>query len=96
MAETITTNSNETVNVDGKTSRESLFESPIIVPSSLVDIDDNGSPTGSSFISNIAVSPPPAISKRNHTLLEILSSERAYASDLALIRDVHIPLALGE
>ncbi|KAI0041090.1 hypothetical protein FA95DRAFT_1501923 [Auriscalpium vulgare] len=36
------------------------------------------------------------ISKRNHALLEILSSERAYASDLALIRDIHIPLALGQ
>ncbi|TFY66217.1 hypothetical protein EVG20_g4872 [Dentipellis fragilis] len=36
------------------------------------------------------------ISKRTHALLELLSSERAYASDLALIRDIHIPLALGE
>ncbi|KAH9846508.1 hypothetical protein C2E23DRAFT_743988 [Lenzites betulinus] len=35
-------------------------------------------------------------SKRTHALLELLSSERAYASDLALIRDVHIPLALGQ
>ncbi|KAA1476965.1 hypothetical protein DENSPDRAFT_785820 [Dentipellis sp. KUC8613] len=34
------------------------------------------------------------ISKRTHALLELLSSERAYASDLALIRDIHIPLAL--
>ncbi|KAI0343603.1 hypothetical protein BDW22DRAFT_1316527, partial [Trametopsis cervina] len=33
--------------------------------------------------------------KRTHALLELLSSERAYASDLALIRDIHIPLALG-
>ncbi|KAI0061868.1 hypothetical protein BV25DRAFT_1826155 [Artomyces pyxidatus] len=36
------------------------------------------------------------ISKRTHALHELLSSERAYASDLALIRDVHIPLALGQ
>lgn len=35
------------------------------------------------------------VSKRTHALLELLSSERAYASDLALIRDIHIPLALG-
>lgn len=35
------------------------------------------------------------VSKRVHALLELLSSERAYASDLALIRDIHIPLALG-
>jgi hypothetical protein len=34
--------------------------------------------------------------KRHHALHELLSSERAYASDLALIREVHIPLALGE
>ncbi|ETW74620.1 hypothetical protein HETIRDRAFT_456197 [Heterobasidion irregulare TC 32-1] len=40
--------------------------------------------------------PAPAISKRTHALLELLSSERAYASDLALIRDIHIPLALGK
>ena len=33
--------------------------------------------------------------KRYHALHELLSSERAYASDLALIREVHIPLALG-
>lgn len=33
--------------------------------------------------------------KRNHALHELLSSERAYGSDLALIREVHIPLALG-
>ncbi|KAI0316424.1 hypothetical protein OF83DRAFT_1017396, partial [Amylostereum chailletii] len=35
-------------------------------------------------------------SKRHHALLELLTSERAYASDLALIRDIHIPLALGQ
>ncbi|KAI0669533.1 hypothetical protein C8Q78DRAFT_1070654 [Trametes maxima] len=35
-------------------------------------------------------------SKRTHALLELLSSERAYASDLALIRDIHYPLALGQ
>lgn len=40
--------------------------------------------------------PPPPISKRQHALFELLSSERAYASDLALIREVHMPLALGK
>ncbi|TFY79776.1 hypothetical protein EWM64_g4239, partial [Hericium alpestre] len=46
----------------------------------------------------LSAAPPAAkpISKRTHALLELLSSERAYASDLALIRDIHIPLALGE
>ncbi len=38
----------------------------------------------------------PRVSKRIHALNELLSSERAYASDLAFIRDVHIPLALGK
>ncbi|RPD57836.1 hypothetical protein L227DRAFT_577532 [Lentinus tigrinus ALCF2SS1-6] len=37
-----------------------------------------------------------AMSKRNHALVELLTSERAYAGDLALIRDIHIPLALGQ
>ncbi|KAF8678800.1 RhoGEF domain [Rhizoctonia solani] len=35
-------------------------------------------------------------SKRTHALLELLSSERAYASDLALIRDIFLPLAQGK
>jgi hypothetical protein len=38
----------------------------------------------------------PVVSKRTHALHELLSSERAYASDLAFVRDVHIPLASGE
>lgn len=36
------------------------------------------------------------MTKRQHALHQLLSSERAYASDLALIRDIHLPLALGE
>ncbi|KAF9222409.1 hypothetical protein BS17DRAFT_186920 [Gyrodon lividus] len=39
---------------------------------------------------------PTVVTKRMHALLELLTSERAYASDLALIRDIHIPLALGQ
>jgi len=34
-------------------------------------------------------------SKRTHALIELIESERAYASDLALIRDIHLPVALG-
>ncbi|KAG1738186.1 hypothetical protein EDB19DRAFT_1636451 [Suillus lakei] len=47
---------------------------------------------------DLATSPPtpaPAITKRQHALLELLTSERAYASDLALIRDVYMRLASG-
>lgn len=36
------------------------------------------------------------ITKRTHALTELLTSERVYASDLAIMRHVHIPLALGQ
>ncbi|KAH7102142.1 hypothetical protein BKA62DRAFT_118078 [Auriculariales sp. MPI-PUGE-AT-0066] len=39
--------------------------------------------------------PTTKISKREHALHELLNTERSYANDLAIIRDVHIPLALG-
>src|SRR6266850_3370052 len=46
-----------------------------------------------------ATGPPKVLStgltKRTHALLELIESERAYASDLALIRDIHLPVALG-
>ncbi|KAH8980751.1 hypothetical protein EDB86DRAFT_3236681 [Lactarius hatsudake] len=46
-----------------------------------------------------ATFPPKVLStgltKRTHALLELIESERAYASDLALIRDIHLPVALG-
>lgn len=97
-AKAIAVHANEGNNVDEKSSRKSLPESPIMPPLSPVDtIDDGDSSTGSSSsLNNNLVSQPSAMSKRNHALLELLSSERAYASDLALIRDIHIPLALGE
>lgn len=37
-----------------------------------------------------------SMSKREYALRELLSSERAYASDLSLIHQVYIPLAQGE
>ncbi|KAG2109217.1 hypothetical protein DEU56DRAFT_920375 [Suillus clintonianus] len=39
--------------------------------------------------------PPPALTKHRHALLELLTSERAYASDLALLTDVSMSLATG-
>ncbi|KAK0483690.1 Dbl homology domain-containing protein [Armillaria novae-zelandiae] len=44
--------------------------------------------------------PPPkhgsgVVTKRQHALQELLASEKSYGSDLALVRQVHIPLALG-
>jgi dynamin-binding protein len=56
-------------------------------------VDDEADSSNSSLASQIPAAP--SVSKRTHALLELLSSERAYASDLALIRDIHIPLALG-
>lgn len=52
-----------------------------------------GSFPGSEDEASSLVLPP--MPKRQHALHELLSSERSYASDLALICDVHIPLALG-
>jgi hypothetical protein len=54
---------------------------------------DSSSPLSSKAPS---VSQQPLMTKRQHALHELLSSERAYASDLALMRDIHIPLALGK
>ncbi|KIJ95101.1 hypothetical protein K443DRAFT_683282 [Laccaria amethystina LaAM-08-1] len=61
-------------------------------PLSLSLLDDEND------ISYVASStqPQPPMTKRHHALHELLSSERAYASDLALIREVHLPLALGQ
>lgn len=54
------------------------------------DVNDLSNDTRS--FTSLAQSP---MSKRKHALLELLSSERQYASDMALIRDIHILLALG-
>lgn len=37
----------------------------------------------------------PVPSIRENTLREILVSERAYASDLTLVRDIYVPMVLG-
>ena len=36
------------------------------------------------------------VSKRQYALLELLESERNYASDLAIVQTCHIPMAMGE
>ncbi|KZT72348.1 hypothetical protein DAEQUDRAFT_31980 [Daedalea quercina L-15889] len=57
-------------------------------------------PNDSSFGSDSGLSsllkPTATVTKRVRALEELLSSERAYASDLAIIRDIHIPLASGQ
>ncbi|KAJ7072949.1 Dbl homology domain-containing protein [Mycena amicta] len=45
--------------------------------------------------STTAEPPEPVLSKRQDALQELLYSERAYAADLTLILEVHIPLAQG-
>jgi dynamin-binding protein len=38
---------------------------------------------------------PQGKSKRQHVLFELLETERIYSSDMALVKAVHLPLALG-
>jgi len=65
---------------------DSTLDSP-----SLRDPTDSPPPSATLPAKNIST----GLSKRTHALLELIESERAYASDLALIRDVHLPVALG-
>lgn len=68
---------------------------PLPPPSPLAEEVDQDE-TSSSAPSSLHLSTSGCqVSKRTHALLELLTSEQSYASDLALIRDIHIPLALG-
>ncbi|KAH8103427.1 hypothetical protein BXZ70DRAFT_999023 [Cristinia sonorae] len=82
-----------------RTLRPKSPEKPLPMPPSPVSIDDVDGQSITlrphSRPPSILDSPTP-VSKRIHALQELLSSERAYASDLILIRDIHIPLALGQ
>ena len=72
---------------------------PFVSPrpeSPLTDRTDEEHPSSSSPFLPQSQPPTQPMTKRHHALQELLSSERAYASDLALICDVHIPLALGK
>ncbi|KDR75582.1 hypothetical protein GALMADRAFT_488485 [Galerina marginata CBS 339.88] len=72
-------------------------DSPLSVDLEDDPTDSNISPSPSSASSAApSVSQTATMTKRHHAMHELLSSERAYASDLALIREVHIPLALGQ
>lgn len=60
------------------------------------------SPTSTIFPKSVSTgslpdhpTPPITKQKRQHALLELLNTERAYASDLVLVQSVHMPLALG-
>lgn len=67
-----------------------LSDLPLSIPLS-PPYDAERSPTSASS----QEPPAPKRAKRVHALHELLSSERAYASDLALTRDIHIPMASG-
>ncbi|KAI0076401.1 hypothetical protein K474DRAFT_1708227 [Panus rudis PR-1116 ss-1] len=75
---------------------------PILPPpspsaASVVDAESNKphSIAPSSASGSLLETPHP-MPKRVHALLELLQSERAYASDLALVAGTHLPLALGQ
>ncbi|KAI9454949.1 Dbl homology domain-containing protein [Russula earlei] len=76
---------------------------PLSSFSSLVDVSTLDSPFRGDPIDSPPLSttllllsnPFSGLSKRTHALLELIESERAYASDLALIRNIHLPVALG-
>ena len=72
-------------------SPNSMDDSTLDSPSSLRDPTASPRPTPTLPAENISTGLP----KRTHALLELIESERAYASDLALIRDIHLPVALG-
>jgi len=72
-----------------KPPRSPLRPPPVPVPA----MAHRSSEQPSTTTTTTPVTPP--LTKRQHALHELLSSERAYASDLALVREVHIPLALG-
>lgn len=57
--------------------------------------DDDETLLPKSMSTSSRSSAPTIVSKRDHALSELLASERSYASDLAVIGDVHVPLALG-
>jgi len=70
----------------GKSARESFRAASPLIQSPL---DDSAS-------SSSSLGQPISMSKRQHALHELLASERAYASDLAVIREVYMPLASGK
>ncbi|KAL6305114.1 hypothetical protein BKA93DRAFT_731664 [Sparassis latifolia] len=87
----------ETTRVRSKTPDKPLPITPDPSTSScLSPIEDDDREADAESTASSLLHAPVTVTKRTHALLELLSSERAYASDLALIRDIHIPLALGQ
>jgi hypothetical protein len=77
----------------------------IITSSSSPTLTDGSSHDNASARDPIDLPPPSAnfhpkvllarLTKRTHALLDHIESERDYVSDLALIRDIYLPVALG-
>jgi dynamin-binding protein len=68
---------------------------PILPPSPLPEGSADGEESLRSAPSSLHLSASCPTSKRHHALLELLTSERSYSTDLCLIRDLHMSLALG-
>ncbi|KIK60802.1 hypothetical protein GYMLUDRAFT_59226 [Collybiopsis luxurians FD-317 M1] len=62
-------------------------------PFALSPMEDEAA--SSSSTSSLGQQSTATLTKRQHALHELLASERAYASDLALVRQIYIPLAIG-
>ncbi|THH09079.1 hypothetical protein EW145_g2266 [Phellinidium pouzarii] len=68
-------------------------DSPLSSPTATISLGADASET--STVSTLTATAH-VTTKREHALKELLTSERAYASDLAFVRNVHIPMALGK
>lgn len=74
---------------------------PAMAVASPISVTSLTSTTTSTIPSSASASLYPTVlsahtTKRTHALTELLTSERVYASDLAIMRHVHIPLALSQ
>lgn len=81
---------------DASESEASLSSETMLNPNpSFTSFAPTLTPDNASILTATVPSEAKKASKRKNALLELLSSERAYAADLALVRDIHVPLSKG-
>ena len=73
-----------------------VLQLPISPPSTGAELKDEAEAMVHPFAGVSSRPVTPNTTRREYALLELLRSERAYASDLILLRDYQISLALGE
>ena len=73
-----------------------VLQPPISPPSTGAEPKDEAEVTVRPFAGMLSRPVTPNTTRREYALLELLRSERTYVSDLTLLRDYQIPLALGE